>query len=300
MTPDRVGVVLPCRDEVGTLADAITSARRQEPAPALVVVVDNGSTDGSLAVAHVLADVVLERPGLTVGAVRNAGAAVAAAAGVTVLAFLDADCQAGPGWLAAGLAGLREHDLVGARTEAPEGDRLVARRWAAIERALMRPGAVPWSQHLLIRAELFERIGGFDEQRPTGEDVDLGLRVVASGGSVGLVDGMRVVHRGFAPSVLAFVRRERWHASSPGWFLATSSRGRAVIVVAPVWTAVGLAAMALRRPRLRALWAASGAAGLVALGRRLGSGRYAGVDTGLLWLWAMTRATRLVRGLRST
>jgi len=298
----RVAVIIPCLDEHATIADAIRSARSQDPAPEPVVVVDNGSVDGSLELARELADVVLERPGLRVGALRNAGAAAAGEA--EVLAFLDADCRALPGWLAAGLEALSGNDLVGARTAAPDDDPLVARRWAAIEQSLVRPGAAPWSQHLMIRREAFDALGGFDERRATGEDVDLAARVTAAGRRVGLAPGMRVVHRGFAPTLGAFVRRERWHTSTPGWFLATSPRGRAVVVAAVLWTGWGVAALerALRgRPAGRgqaAAWGASGLAAALALGRRLGSGRYAAADAGLLLVWGLARATRLPRGLR--
>src|SRR3712207_5284996 len=43
---DRVGVVVPCKDEVATIERCLTALRAQQPAPARIVVADNGSTDG--------------------------------------------------------------------------------------------------------------------------------------------------------------------------------------------------------------------------------------------------------------
>ena len=43
----RSGVVVPCKDEVATIERCLLALRAQDPPPARVVVVDNGSTDGS-------------------------------------------------------------------------------------------------------------------------------------------------------------------------------------------------------------------------------------------------------------
>ncbi len=296
----RAAVVVPCRDEEGTIGACLRSVRRQQPAPALVVVVDNGSADGTVAAARPLADVVLSAPGASVAALRNAGAA--AASGCEVLAFLDADCEAGAGWLAAALDALEGADVVGARTDAPGRAAWVARRWSEVERTLGQAGSYVGSRNMAVRADAFRRVGGFDEALRTTEDVDLCLRVRAAGGSVAVAPGMHVLHHGYPATLVAFARRERWLGSTPGWWWRSSRRGRAAVGLTGLWVAVGLAA-AVRAARGRgsigaAAWAAASLpavplAGLAAAGRG-----HAVQDGILLVLWALARATRLPRGLR--
>lgn len=51
-SPVTVGVVVPCKDEAATLRRCLLALRAQEPSVSRIVVVDNGSTDGSLEIAH--------------------------------------------------------------------------------------------------------------------------------------------------------------------------------------------------------------------------------------------------------
>lgn len=79
-----------------------------------IVVADNNSPEGREAVAGVVAGraelvVVMEKGA---GPARNGG--VAASTG-EVLAFIDSDCVAEPGWIEEGVRGLETYDLVGGR-----------------------------------------------------------------------------------------------------------------------------------------------------------------------------------------
>ena len=61
-----------------------------------IIVVDGGSTDGTVGVAENYADRVIIEPNMRVGAARNAGARKARG---DILAFIDADTIANPHWL---------------------------------------------------------------------------------------------------------------------------------------------------------------------------------------------------------
>jgi ADP-heptose:LPS heptosyltransferase/GT2 family glycosyltransferase len=95
-----------------------------------VVVVDNGSTDGTrewLAEQGIVERLVLVEgePEASFAEARNLG--VDAAAG-SLIAFLDDDCEAQPGWLARIEANLAEIDAVGGATE-PPADLTFPRWW---------------------------------------------------------------------------------------------------------------------------------------------------------------------------
>lgn len=294
-----VGVVVPCKDEVATIGSCLTALREQVPSPVRVVVVDNGSTDGSLAIARQLADEVLEVPAGPISRLRNLGAA--ALGDVDALGFVDADCEVQPGWVAAGLGRLDAVDLVGARAQAAPDAPWVARRWAAIEEARAHDDRV-WSQHLMISRTTFERIGGFDENLPTGEDIDLSTRVAQAGGRVGLEPGMVAVHHGYPPDLRAFLRRERWHTRGLGWYSRMTPKSRLLVVAAAAWSVVG-AALALRAAtrgdwRWLAAWAAATLGGIPALGMVSGGRRGATLQDGVLMgIWAVVRVLRLPQEL---
>ena len=294
-----MGVVVPCKDEGATIARCLAALRAQEPPVTRIVVVDNGSTDGSLEVARELADEVLEVPQGSISELRNQGAA--AVAGVDAIAFVDADTEVHPGWLRAGLDALDGGAaLVGSRTRASEDARWVARRWAAVEAARAHGASRVWSQHMLVQAERFTALGGFADVA-TGEDADLSIRMTAAGGRVQLVPEMVATHHGFPATFRAFVRRERWHTRAPGWLPRMSRGSQALVVAGAGWAGLGaaLGLTAVRgRPRALGWWAAASALAVPALGSTTSRPSLAAAQDGvLLTVWTGIRVARLPREL---
>jgi GT2 family glycosyltransferase len=298
----RVGVVVPCKDEARTIETCLTALRAQNPAPSRIVVVDNGSTDGSIEIAERFADEVLVVPGITISEMRNRGAR--ALGDVDVIAFVDADCEVNPHWTEAALAALETADLAGWRSDAAPDAPWVAGRWAAVEARQQHGQSYVWSQHLAIRADVFDKLDGFDETLPTGEDVDLSQRVLATGGRIEFVPGMSAIHHGFPGTLSGFLRRERWHTRAPGWFTRMSAKSRGLVVLGTAWAAVGVVAAARTAATGDPLpvggWVAGTAAGVPALGVVAGrsrSPRAAAQDGLLLGLWTGVRVARLPREL---
>lgn len=190
MTP-AVSVVLPVRDAAGTLGAAIESIRRQTWSDWELIVVDDGSTDGSGALARLSAAGdprirVLVRPAEgIVGALR---VGLAAARGEFV-ARMDADDESHPLRLERQLAYLREHPetgLVSCLVEMPGPadqnrgyaahvawlNRLRTPEDMALHRFVESPVAHP---SVVFRRELVARHGGYaDGDFP--EDYELWLR----------------------------------------------------------------------------------------------------------------------------
>ena len=81
MPAARVSVVVRCRDKASTIEHTLRALRAQS-VPVEVVVVDSGSTDGTVERAAPLADVLVQVPSadFTYGGALNAGAAAASTA----------------------------------------------------------------------------------------------------------------------------------------------------------------------------------------------------------------------------
>lgn len=294
----RVGLVVPCRNERGTIERCLQAIAGQTYPVARLLVMDNGSTDGSDLIAARFGDVVHCPELRCVSAMRNRGAA--RLGDVDVVGFVDADCEVDRRWVEIGLDLLATGDLVGARSQAPADGTWVARRWARIEAATAGENAGLWSQNLLIRRARFEALGGFDESLPTTEDADLCRRLRRDGGVVTVSRRFTVIHHGFAPTLSRFVRRELWHTSTPTWFEVMSPRSRAVVLGVAAWSAVGAGCVVesarRRSPAAALVWLGVSATATVAVGGiTTRDYRHAAGDGLLIGLWALVRAARLLR-----
>jgi GT2 family glycosyltransferase len=196
-TPE-ISVVVPVRDGASSLPALLDSLAAQELEPARyeIVVVDNASRDGSGEIAAARGARAVSEPVANRSRARNAGVAAARA---DVIAFIDADCRASSGWLAA---------LLRCRGSAPliAGPVEIETRTppSAIERfeAVTRFDQEAWvgdgwaaTANLMIEREAFEAVGGLDPAyRHIGEDVDLCLRARRAGFALGFCPGAVVRH----------------------------------------------------------------------------------------------------------
>jgi len=174
-----VSVIVPARNAQTTLPATLAAVARQRDVEDVeVIVVDDGSTDGTARAARRAPGDVLVLAGHGQGPAvsRNLGASSARA---PALAFLDADCEPAEGWLAAGLRALEHADLVLGAVAPPPGARV-----GPYDRTLTVGRASPLFEtaNMFVTRELFERIGGFESWlRPRrgielGEDVWFGWR----------------------------------------------------------------------------------------------------------------------------
>lgn len=108
----RVGVIIPALDEAETIGPLIAATWAQ--AVRCVVVADNGSSDGTAAVAHAAGAWVASEPRRGYGYACAAGTALAIDQGADVLVYMDGDGSALPTELPCLLAPIErdEADLV--------------------------------------------------------------------------------------------------------------------------------------------------------------------------------------------
>ncbi|MGG5818414.1 glycosyltransferase family 2 protein [Falsiroseomonas sp. HW251] len=190
----RVSIVTPAFDVAPFVADAIRSVRAQSHASLELILVDDGSRDGTARAAETAAEDdprirILRQANAGVSAARNAG--IAAATGDTLL-FLDAD-----DWLAP--------DAVSRLVAALTGDAVAAYGpWAAMAESAhpgdsplrVKTGPFPAGDilprllirnllvnggHALIRRGAFDTAGGFDPAIRYGEDWECWIRLALQG-----------------------------------------------------------------------------------------------------------------------
>ena len=187
-----VSVVIACRNAERTLGVQLAALARQNcPVPWNVVISDNGSTDGTVAVARGFASrlpglVVVDSSGrLGAGHARNVGCQATEA---PLLVFCDADDEAAPGWLAAMVETLRQDQFVAGQFESDKLNRPRVLRSRSLQQSdgLQESSFGPGLPHagagnLGVRREVFFRVGGFDPVVGCLEDTDLCWRIQLDG-----------------------------------------------------------------------------------------------------------------------
>lgn len=179
-------VVVPCLNEEETIGGQLSALAAQEwERPWEVLVVDNGSDDGSVAVVESFRGRV---PGLRVvdasekrsqAHALNVGAHEALADAV---AFCDADDEVAPGWVAAMGDALREHELVGCAADGTKLNEPWVRDVRVLDpdeaSRLWFPPYLPFagSGGLGVHRRIHDQAGGFDESMPVLFDVDFCVR----------------------------------------------------------------------------------------------------------------------------
>lgn len=205
--PALISVVMPCHNAAAYVEDAISSVVEQTYPQIELVLVDDGSTDGSTELLQKLTAAHPER--ITLLHQVRSGPFTARNSGLghthgNFIAFLDADDSWHPEALArmhaalldgpADLAYCDWQDMGEAATKSapqglPELDAVDAARHILEHDA--------WPIHaVLIRRSLIDEVRGFSERLPTAMDDDLWLRLLAR--------QPRLAH---VPEVLAFRRR---------------------------------------------------------------------------------------------
>ena len=208
-----ISFVIPVRDDAERLKRCLERITESAPqgCDLEIVVADNGSTDQSAAVAREAGAVVIDAPGLNVSSLRNLAAAKASGA---VLAFVDADNEIVPGWVAAALDALamKRTGAVGAPYHPPVPGTWVQRVYDGLRRHPKDLEIVEWlgSGNLAIRRDVFDEVQGFDATLETCEDVDL-CRKLRAAGYVLLADRrMKNVHHGDPATLRAVFFGELW------------------------------------------------------------------------------------------
>lgn len=169
MSKPVISVIIPVYNNAAFIGQAIESVRAQDLVDSVeVIVVDDGSTDGSGAVARRFPDVrVFERANGGISAARNEGLTHATG---SHLAFLDADDLFPEGRLRLMLEALGANDAVlGRVVQFRDGG------WSS------EPATAPLASTMLVTRAAFDRVGWFNEHLKVGEFIDWWARSQEAG-----------------------------------------------------------------------------------------------------------------------
>ena len=244
-----VSFIIPAKNEEANITRCLESIKRcrTEDLSVEVCLIDNGSADRTKELARDLGAHVFEQPTLTISGLRNHGAQVSRG---RYLAFVDADITLADDWLVNAVREIERPGVaaVGASPEVPAGSPWVVRTWR------LSIGTRPdfcerdWlaSANVMIRREVFEEVGGFDESLRTCEDVDIGYRI---GKRHRLIfdTRLRAVHYGEPGTLVKFFKNETWRGTYNyrGACRHGLRMGELPSLIQPILTLAGLGLLAL-------------------------------------------------------
>lgn len=230
MSDKKAAVVIPVWNRADIISKTLDSLAAQERKPDRVVVVDDGSTDGSArvvrkwAAAHAeIAIELIEQINHGAGHARNAG--LRRVADSDCVLFLDSDDMIPAGFLAAALAAMYAEGEEAAVVAVAEQRAEAGFEWSTgyvepkynsealcaqpIESQLYQGSG--FLSAALLRTDAVLKVGGFDERVYTGQD-SVFFFALASLGEWRLVPGVRATMGRSTPrlSSRCFDSRRRW------------------------------------------------------------------------------------------
>lgn len=188
-----VSVVIPLYNKEKHVGRSVGSVLSQTFQDFEIVVVDDGSSDGGPRLVERIGDPrirIVRQENRGVSVARNRGAEEAAA---SLIAFLDADDEYKPDFLAWSLERFREKPDVGAvafNYEVVYADKTKRSAIMPSENSMLlgvgdycrlgRQGSAIFSSSVMVKKEVLRRIGGFPKGVKAGEDIDTWLRIIGA------------------------------------------------------------------------------------------------------------------------
>ncbi len=192
----KVSVIIPNYNRAAIVGETIANMLSQTLAPYQVIVVDDGSTDGSVEVIRSFGERVtlIEQKNQGPGAARNAGLQIATG---SYIQFMDSDDLASLNKLEvqAEVMHSQNADIVyGPWTKVWKNDQAIQLQDVVLQQSALPSSKTAlcwflteWSmvfQHCLFKKELFDRVGGFKHGMTSHEDGELFVRLLMAGASL--------------------------------------------------------------------------------------------------------------------
>ncbi len=178
-------MIIPTYNRKAVVAESIDSVTAQTHHHWEIIVVDDGSTDGTV---DMLRATYRDHPNITVVPISNSGAATARNVGVQHsrhqwLTFLDSDDTVDPNWLAALVAGIDGPTvgIVSCGVEMVDAHRGLVQKFPKLQskayfdyRVLFIGGC------FMLRKDVLQAAGGYDDALRAGQHNELAIRYCAA------------------------------------------------------------------------------------------------------------------------
>lgn len=210
LNKESISVVIPLYNAEKYIGEALESVLQQTIKPAEIIVVDDGSTDGGAnVVKNIGADITLIRQeNMGISRARNTG--IRKATG-SIIAFLDSDDLWPENHLDILLSALKKDEnlaIVCGHVKQFMSEDTDVNSNRIPEGAEIMPGYVVGAS--LIRREVFDEVGLFNEDLTLADTVDFFARAKDAGQSFKLIDDI-VLKRRIHSSNIGIRHREKRH-----------------------------------------------------------------------------------------
>ena len=175
-----------------------------------VILVDNGSTDGTVKIAKKHNIRIFIKPKVNISVLRNFGAKMARG---EIYAFVDSDCLVQRDWLKSAIQILNNSSVgaTGCGYEIPPNASWIEKSWFVLREASRKKVNFIPAGNLIIRRKVFEQVGGFNENLVTGEDYNLCDKIKRAGYLVISDNSICAVHLGNPKTLRIFFKKEIWY-----------------------------------------------------------------------------------------
>ena len=206
-----VSIIVTTLDNELTIDECLRSIREIDyPEQFLeVMVIDAGSRDSTLEIAKKHRVRFISKP-LSAPAAYNYASKVASS---KILGFIDADAKVEKQWLKKLIPHLNDKNVAAASgtIETWNKDRLIPRcigydlsyRYGRIRGSVHRVATM----NLILRKEVMDKVGGFDENLPTQYDTDIGTRITNAGYKI-IVDPYAKCYHSHRPTLTEYFKQQ--------------------------------------------------------------------------------------------
>jgi glycosyltransferase involved in cell wall biosynthesis len=188
----KLSVIIPCLNSAETISDQLEALASQHwSEPWEVIIADNGSTDGTIAIAEQYRSRLSNLRIVDASAFQGTSYAINAgvrAAAAESIAFCDADDEIAPGWVAAIGDALSSYDFVASRFDFQKLNEpwVIEARPCGQQHGLQRlwyPPYLPFAGGCGIgtKKAIHDAVGGYDETLTYVHDTDYCVKIQMTG-----------------------------------------------------------------------------------------------------------------------
>lgn len=204
---ELISVIIPTKNEKDYIEDSLISLKNQTYKNIEIVVVDDCSADGTASIAKKYADKIIVKK-TNIPEAKNLGAKHAKG---KILLFTDADNKLLSDWIENALENIDGCDAVIGNVH-PKGEKAILVKGIYKLCLKITPlvnnislGGIP----IMVKKDIFDKVGGFNEKFASYEDVDFLNKVKRSGKiilskkSLGLLSTRRIQKQGYLRFLLS-------------------------------------------------------------------------------------------------